>query len=237
MSPETPHPVAGSDDPVGQLREKLQGSGELTELERTARQLRDGPSPLRKTLTALLADRQRLAEIAEKSYFHPNGFAKVVLHADEHHGIRLHVWPAERDPQAGETDPHGHRWDFASWIVAGTLRETTFTQDPLGEVYHRHSYHGVDGGRPDLRVAGTAVLRREEVNDQSAGTVYTRWRAELHTAAPLSPGLVASLILQLPHAPEPAEVYCAEPTKRDSVAPLPTARLRDLLAAVAETIR
>jgi hypothetical protein len=92
-------------------------------------------------------------------------------------------------------------------------------------------------GVADLRPTGTAALRREQVIDRPAGSVYTRSRAELHTAAPLEPGLVASLVPQLSHAPEPADVYCTAPAQRDSVGALSARQLGELLGAVAEAIR
>jgi hypothetical protein len=233
----TPQPVAGCGDPVEQLHEKLRDVRDLAGLEQAAERLRDEPVRLRTALSALLDDRTRLEDVAKECRLHPNGFAKLVLHAGEHYGIRLHVWPAERDVRAGETDPHGHRWDFASWIVVGALRETTFVEDPAGEQYHRHQYHGVDHGEAVLFDAGKGTLRRAQTIDRPTGTIYRRSRTELHTAAPLGTGVVASLVLQRPHVPDPADVYRAERAGSEPVPPLSADRVAELLAAVVEAIR
>jgi hypothetical protein len=122
-------------------------------------------------------------------------------------------------------------------VVAGTILETIFTEDARGERYHRHSYHGVDDGKPDLRLAGSARLRRVLEIERTPGTVYSRSRSDLHTAAPSAPGLVVSLVLQRPHDPEPADVFCVEPVQRDPIPPLSVTELRELLEAVVEAIR
>jgi hypothetical protein len=236
LLPHTPPPTAAEDDPVEELRAAPRGCRTLAGLSRVAEELRDEPRRLYRALSALIGDRDRLTEIAELSYHHPNGFAKVVLHAAKEYGIRLHVWPTGRPPHAGETEPHGHRWDFASWIVAGKLRETTFVPDPAGERYYRHSYHGVQDHKVDLRLAGPASLRPDSEIVRPTGTVYTRSRSELHTAAPVGSGLVASLVLQRPHEPQPAEVYRSEPVQLDPLPPLSVAELRELLAAVVAAV-
>ena len=155
----------------------------------------------------MLRDGARLADVAARSYVHPNGFAKVVMHVGGGYGIRLHVWRREHRTRADDANPHGHRGEFASWVVAGTLHETTFIEASDSERYDRSNYGRHVNGMPYLHVAGTASLRRLEEIDRVAGTVYARSRSLLHTAAPIGQDLVASLVLQRPPSPEPTAVY------------------------------
>ena len=44
--------------------------------------LRDEPDRLRTSLSFLRGSGDAMAEVAERSYSHPNGFVKIVLHGD-----------------------------------------------------------------------------------------------------------------------------------------------------------
>src|SRR5438552_2883438 len=73
----------------------------------------------RNALAAWLAgfdDPDRAEPVARCSYWHHNGFAKLVLRIADDHRVRLHVWPAGEN-RLGESNPHGHRWNFASTVV------------------------------------------------------------------------------------------------------------------------
>ncbi len=161
----------------------------LAHLKLTAEALRDDPDQLHTSLTALLRDGARLADVAARSYVHPNGFAKVVMHVGGGYGIRLHVWRREHRTRADDANPHGHRGEFASWVVAGTLHETTFIEASDSERYDRSNYGRHVNGMPYLHVAGTASLRRLEEIDRVAGTVYARSRSVLHYQRPDKPQL------------------------------------------------
>ena len=111
-----------------------------------------------------------------------------------------------------DTNPHGHRWEFASWIVAGELRETIFAE----AVHHsavRHdrcTYKRDPSGTGILEPDGRATLRIIGRNNRPAGTVYQRDRNIVHTVTPAGhDDLVASLVLQGPRSFSPTPVYLA----------------------------
>jgi hypothetical protein len=93
-------------------------------------------------LAAIVGSRSLQEDIAGRSYWHPNGFAKLVLDHDASWGqIRVHVWPGL--PTAD--DIHGHAWYYASIVLTGELSEVTYREVGLreGQPMWKHSYGGV----------------------------------------------------------------------------------------------
>lgn len=80
--------------------------------------------------------------IAARSYWHPNGFVKLVLTADPRAGqLRLHIWP---EPPTTD-DIHGHAWSYESIVLTGELTEVVYRESRPGEgqPMWRHSYGGI----------------------------------------------------------------------------------------------
>lgn len=203
------HPSAF--DPLAALRDTLPTSRpQLSDLHHTVTILRNEPDRLQASLSFLQNHRDALSDVAAKSYTHSNGFAKIVLHDDGNYGIRLHVWHRRTGRWMRDTHPHGHRWEFASWIVVGALRETIFTEadQDHGIPYERCNYNRLPSGAGSLELSGPATLRIIGHNERRAGTVYQRSRNVVHTAAPVGrDDLVASLVLQGPRSFKPTPVY------------------------------
>jgi hypothetical protein len=194
-------------DPLADLHGELQRShARLSDLHRTARALRDNPELLRRSLVSL-DDEDALVEVARRSYSHPNGFAKIVLHVGDGYGIRLHVWHRKAGRWISDAHPHGHRWEFASWIVAGGLSEVTFTESTDGAERLRCEYRRDRRGEGILTADRPARLQMLKLTVRTAGTVYVCSRTRVHTVTPTGRDLVASLVLQGPRSFEPTPVY------------------------------
>jgi hypothetical protein len=176
-------------------------------LKRTAEHLRNDPGQLRRSLARLLGSNTHMEEIADRSYRHASGFAKVVLHISRYYGIRLHVWRPDERPVEQIVDPHGHRWEFASWIITGVLQEITFKPATSGELFDQYAHVKGANGEDYLRPGRSATLARTAHNDRRAGQVYARSWSELHAAMPKGGALVASLVLQGPRSSARVPVY------------------------------
>ncbi len=103
---------------------------------------RDG---LAARLDQIRRSRSEQDAIAERSYWHPNGFIKLLLDDRPRVGqLRLHVWPE----LPVDDDIHGHAWHYESVVVGGELREIRYheTESNEGQPIWRHSY-GVVGHR------------------------------------------------------------------------------------------
>ncbi len=87
---------------------------------------------LRNLLCAALSSPQVLKEITARSYWHPNGFLKLIL-AQSSTGstLRVHSWRQQKQQSASEgldTDIHSHRWPFISFVLSGALDILEFTE-------------------------------------------------------------------------------------------------------------
>jgi hypothetical protein len=144
-------------------------------------------------LRRIVDDPDEAARVAAGSYYHANGFAKLVLHADQHLQIRLHVW-LPGSGRRGETNPHGHRWDFASTVLAGTglvITEYAECATDTGREYVRHSYDGAE-----LDPTGAVHLRSTCIYTIPNGDPYVTPSTAVHTVDPLGTSLVATLVVQ-----------------------------------------
>ena len=220
-------------DHLADLHGELQRNrAQLSDLHRTAMALRNDPDVLRRSLISL--DDNDVLVVARRSYSHPNGFAKIVLHIGGGYGIRLHVWHPKAGLWISDAHPHGHRWEFASWIVAGGLSEITFTEAAEGEErYHRCEYRRDHEGEGILTADRPARLRVLRQTVRRAGAVYVCSRTRVHTVTPTGRDLVASLVLQGPRSFEPTPVYLQpgeEPVHEEQQ--LSPDELRKLLAEV-----
>lgn len=181
----------------------------LTELHATAERLCAQPDLLDVALTTIRAERATRQAVAARSYWHPNGFAKVVLNTGADYSLRLHVW-TERRPWSGDLNPHGHRWEFASWVIAGALREFTFSEVASGEpagTFHRCEYGRRPGGGRYLQPVGDVTLYRTDEMLRTAGHVYDCARTVVHAVDPVGSDLIATLVVQGPPSVDPTVVY------------------------------
>lgn len=185
----------------------------LASAEHHAADLGAVASMLRRTRTSPPA----LAEIGARSVWHPNGFAKIVLSRDERSGsgVRMHVWPEDGNRTA-DSNPHSHRWDFASALLVGPgLRITEFAECAAGDLYQRCFYGGSGPHTDGLVATGRVALRRTGETVWVAGTAYPCATTVLHTVEPLGHALMATLVLQGPRRPVGAAVYRREHHVRD----------------------
>jgi hypothetical protein len=213
------------------------GHLDVAALRAGAERHREGPAWLWTHLRGVVGDDDRLHGLAHRSTFHHNGFVKIVLLPRASLRLRLHVWHPDHRGIHGADNVHGHRWAFASWIITGQLKETTYAIGTHGRPYDVYHYAGADPERPYVR-HGTHLLAPSGVNDRSRGDVYTREPHELHTADSASTGLVASLVLQGPAAAEFAPVY--RPAGSSAVwqnEPISAHQLRALLADVIDILQ
>ncbi|WP_420805373.1 hypothetical protein [Amycolatopsis decaplanina] len=215
------------------------GNADLPWLRTVAHRVQETPGTFLSWLEDILGDEEAVRSAAKRSYWHPNGFAKMVLHASADLRIRLHVWPESSEPSRGESNPHSHRWEFASTIVAGEglhmveFRETT----EGGKPYDRYRY-GADPANPAALLAdGQARLAVEKTPHVRLGEVYSCDTGIVHTVRPIEAGLTATVVIQGPHRTSTTVVYC-EPGQTDDQpnGELTETDFRVLVGAVANAV-
>ncbi|WP_103343386.1 hypothetical protein [Amycolatopsis sp. CA-126428] len=163
-------------------------------------------------LREMSADRIAVAELLERSYWHPNGFAKIVLGSIAEFGfrIRLHIWPRSDTPSRGESNPHSHRWEFASYVLAGTgMHMAEFAETVEGGRSYRRYRYGADPANPAALVAdGEVRLRRRIVTHVSGGDLYTCGTSIVHAVRPIDGELTATVVVEGPRRTPHTVVYC-----------------------------
>lgn len=178
----------------------------------------------------------RASDVARRSYWHPNGFAKLVLQAGKDYKVRLHVWPAG-DHRLGESNPHGHRWNFTSTVLCGDgLHDIHYREADSGVTYERYQYAGgnVAGA---LTHVGTITLAKSGDRTIRAGDRYELDTSVVHTVQPLGNALVATLVVQGATLLTSAPVYGIPGVNVDEPGQAITADevrelIRDVLAAL-----
>lgn len=175
---------------------------EMTKLHEALVDFADDPHKLADHLRTF-DDPEQAAMIARRSYWHPNGFAKLVLHTGPQYKVRLHVWPAGTH-RLGENKPHGHRWNFASMVLCGDgLLDVSYRESDKGLSYLLHDY-GDDTLTPVRKVV-LAECDRHEIRPHQVRTVDT---SIVHTVQPLGRSLVATLVVQGIPRWSTTPVYC-----------------------------
>lgn len=225
-------------DGIGTLSRS--GAADLSLLREVALATAEDPGAFLSWLGRLREDSAAALETARRSYWHPNGFAKIVLHSssEPEFRIRLHVWPAvSGGVRLGESNPHSHRWEFASTAIVGEglhmveYRET----NEGGQPYRRYRYGMDPRNTAALRVDGTTRLIRTSSPHALVGQVYSCDTSVVHTVRPIGRALTATVVFQGPRRSSSTVVY-REPTLGDDQpnGVLTESNLHELAASVIE---
>lgn len=67
-------------------------------------------------ITEILNDEEKMNQLANISYIHVNGFAKIPIYKDSEKIIRIHIWMKNNKERQ---NPHSHGWSFNSKIIKG----------------------------------------------------------------------------------------------------------------------
>lgn len=155
-------------------------------------------------LRTLLKDEEALNKIAQKSYNHPNHFAKLILNDDKEKGIklRLHIWGNPLTSQSAKlfSEVHNHRWSFVSIPLLGTFKELRFKEieegTTLEKVYSVYKYECYPRNESSQEIKGgtEVTLLQNEEYIRSAGELYFCDAGAVHHYEPITYP-AASLIL------------------------------------------
>lgn len=157
------------------------------------------PATLVSLLQQLIKSPQQLAAVAQRSYFHGNGFLKVVL-LDKDYKLRLHVW---HKGEVCEENIHSHRWSFASTVLVGTLRSEIWrnasTNHAQAQQLLEYCYHAATAQQaPVIEPLGNCLLEMESRVAVSAGESYFMPVDQMHCINNPGEQLVATLICTSP---------------------------------------
>ena len=157
---------------------------------------------------SILAQPALIAAIARRSYWHNNGFAKLVLHQDRlGYCVRLHAWLDSSAVVERASNVHNHRWDFASINLSGAgLVSRNFLPDLTGDKYHIFSY-ARRAANSVFRPLGTVGLSGQSEVRVERGEVYICRTSQLHIVNPMPGPQMFTLVVQGPARLPSATVY------------------------------
>ena len=172
------------------------------------------PVNFRSLLTQITSDKTLLGDVASRSVWHPNGFAKIVLLSLPRYNLRLHIWRNVPGQRPGPENIHNHRWDFATTLLAGGYCHQEFRPAPSGEEYFAYTYRPAAGLGYSLDPLGIKALRCVFNAHLAQGSRYTISSDVLHRVVPDLSEPTASLVLQGPHLPSRVEVFATQEVGR-----------------------
>jgi len=159
-------------------------------------------------LSSIIQEPELLATIAARSYWHGNGFLKIVL-LDAGYKLRLHIWFTGT---SCEENIHSHRWGFASHILTGTLKSELWTDAANDEAMQQQNSQlqtneylytakhqcGQQAIAARKQIIGTACLQKLQNIAQTAGASYVMTPNQLHRIKHPGQELVATIICTAP---------------------------------------
>ena len=138
---------------------------------------------LKNVIVNLLGNDRELTEIATRSYYHNNGFLKILL-IDKRpkYSIRLHIWPTE---SFQAPDIHNHPWDMTGLVLNGhyefpvyTINQTSKCSESLNlfecrylKDYSGHSFHKLD----------KVILNQVDSLNLQQGDIFQFFQSQYHS--------------------------------------------------------
>jgi len=176
------------------------------------------PASFRSTLTEILDSETRLRDIAGRSFWHDNGFAKIVLLSQPRYKLRLHIWKeVEQFSISPRGNIHNHRWDFSTILLAGSYRHQEFRPSRRGEQFFAYKYSTTAAaGHYSLVPAGRQILRCVLDAHLAQGSGFTISSDVLHRVTPDGGEPTVSLVLEGPHEPSTSDVFATSEVGENS---------------------
>lgn len=140
------------------------------------------PENLSLLLSGIINDPVMLSKTVAASYYHENGFHKIVLLSGKQFKLRLHHFGvAAKIPME---NIHDHRWNFASTIIKGELKMDLFKIAQKGnnteKTYHFIYESEKSNGTYKTDFVAEAHLRKSETRSYKPGETYLMETHELH---------------------------------------------------------
>lgn len=133
----------------------------------------------------IINDYKFYSTVLKSSYYHENGFDKIVLLSGKNFKLRLHHFG--NGLKIPMENVHDHRWMFASTILFGDLQMDMFhasiIHDSLyeAEILNHFVYDSnKTSGSYEVTYRGKAALKLLETRKYEFGQSYIMWPHELH---------------------------------------------------------
>lgn len=139
------------------------------------------------------ADFETLAQSSIRDYY-VKGFDYVCLHRSPDLTVKLYFFDGDVSNISEVVNPHDHRYDFDTYVLAGGFTDFTFAEHPDGKVFQRFGYRtpllGGDGFTWDSEV----TLRATRDHTTYAGGTISHRAEDFHTIRIDQPDTVLCLL-------------------------------------------
>lgn len=164
-----------------QLLTQLVDNGPADRVLPMSLQILSHPSLLAGLLSHVVNDADWFSRVQQASYYHRNGFDKLVLMEGLNFKLRLHHFRPGATVLPSE-NIHDHRWPFASSVIGGRLRMRIYEASPVGGIpVHEYRYHSdKSNGSYHCDSVGACGLVQTDYIIYEAGTHYFMPTTTLH---------------------------------------------------------
>jgi hypothetical protein len=173
----------------------------------------------------------RLEEIRIRSYYHTNGFFKLVLEDAPCYKLRLHIWPrASGSRSYSEQRIHNHRWNYASFVLSGQISIHHYLEGQEGEeMDHYFAFPRQIGEYYELSHQGTKILKHIISVFLPRGSCYILDSSIAHSVITDDRVLTSTLMLQGPPLADHSSVFYAQGSPVDVRLPASSLSIHQLL--------
>lgn len=201
--------ISALEETVSQLLASGGGAGDCGTLASIIAELSQ-PDTLRLLLAQLLRSEEALTSVQTRSYYHHNGFRKLVLLQNKAFKLRLHLWEARSERH--HENIHDHRWNFASALLAGSFKTVVWEEDAAGtEVRLDCTYTPAQEGRAyGVRENGQVRLRAQATHTLRASDVYYMPASTLHQVTDPGEGATRTLMLTATPVLDSCKLYAEQ---------------------------
>ena len=141
----------------------------------------------------------QMEDVIKNSFrdYHVRGFDYLCLKRSETETLKLYFFDGDVSKMPEVVNPHDHRYDFVTWVVAGTSQNMKYREakNPNeGIVFQRFAYETpLLGGHGFTHIGETRLIESERKTYRS-GYTYAMTHREIHTIRLLESETVLALV-------------------------------------------
>lgn len=124
--------------------------------------------------------------------YHVKGFDYICLRRGSDLTLKLYAFRGDVARAPEVVNPHDHRYDFRTHVLAGRLTNYLFVPCPGGTPYHRHNYKTLLNGGNGFTYAGRTHLRVDDYSVFGPSETCEMLAEQIHTIQ-VKPGTVLLL--------------------------------------------
>ena len=133
---------------------------------------------VKKQIEKALCDPLVIARTGADAVEHDNGFIKIVLEnrSPDSYGCRVHFWK----PGTSDSNIHSHRWNMASFFLAGGYEAAEYALAENGDSFYRYKFIPYEQNDYRLTLQDSVYLKKVATQTYGKGDSYELLKGRLH---------------------------------------------------------